>query len=308
MNKKLSGGVWSAAPTPLTATRSLDRTAIRRLAEHQLKLGINGVFIGGTCGEGPWLTDAMRRELAAETVAAVSGRIPVAVQVTDNSAARILDNINRLADTGVDIAVMAPPFFQENPTPEYLQDLYLDVIEGSPLPIGIYHRGKYSAVPVTAATVAAVARHEKVVMIKDSAAAEEDRNTFLAAKRRRPELLLLNGNEFDCIPALTAGYDGLLLGGASFTGGIARKLYRLVQNGETAAAQKVQQQMNQLMFAVFGGEEITCWLAGQKQMMVELGVFSTPETIINYRLTPECAASIRSVLRDYRSELLPDQN
>ena len=96
----LFGGVWSAAPTPFTAAGQLDHEAINRLMEHQLKLGIKGVFIGGTSGEGPWLTHAMLRELTAATVKAAGGRLPVAVQITDNSAAQMLEKLAELADIG----------------------------------------------------------------------------------------------------------------------------------------------------------------------------------------------------------------
>jgi len=306
LKKTISGGVWSAAPTPFTADGALDVASIERLADHQVNLGIKGVFIGGTSGEGPWLTQGMLRDLALATVKAVNGRMAVAIQITDNSAARMLDNINRIADTGVDIAVIAPPFFQMRPTPDYMRKLYLEVIEKSPLPIGIYHRGKHAAVPVDGKTIADIARHEKVVMIKDSSSDENDKNIFLELKHtKKPELLLLNGNEFDCIPYLLNGYDGLLLGGACFNGAMAKQIFDLAQAGEIDQARKVQSQMNELMYMVFGGKEITCWLAGQKQILVELGLFSTNYTIINFQLNAECASAIKTACRDYQKELRP---
>lgn len=305
-NKAISGGVWSAAPTPFTADWKLDSESIEKLTGHQARLGIKGVFIGGTSGEGPWLTQGMLHDLAAATVKAADGRMAVAIQITDNSAARMLDNLNRIADTGVDIAVIAPPFFQMRPTPDYMRKLYLEVIDKSPLPIGIYHRGKNSTVVLSGQTAAEIAAHPKVIMIKDSSTDIDDKNIFLQLKRSsRPELLLLNGNEFECIPYLVDGYDGLLLGGACFNGGMAKQIYDLVKAGEIGPAQQVQEQMNELMYTVFGGKEVSCWLAGQKQMMVELGLFSTANTIINFQLTPECAEAIKTACRYYQKELRP---
>ena len=306
MKKTISGGVWSAAPTPFTANGELDKASIGRLAEHQVKLGVKGVFIGGTSGEGPWLTQGMLRDLTLATVNAVNGRMAVAIQITDNSAARMLDNISRIADTGVDIAVIAPPFFQMRPTPDYMRKLYLEVIEKSPLPIGIYHRGKHSAVPVDGNTIADIALHEKVIMIKDSSGDESDKNIFLELRRtKKPELLLLNGNEFDCVPYLEAGYNGLLLGGACFNGGMAKQIFDLTKAEKIEQAQKIQVKMNELMYMVFGGKEITCWLAGQKQILVELGLFSTNYTVINFHLNAECADAIKTACRDYQKELRP---
>ena len=58
------------------------------------------------------------------------------------------------------------------------------------------------------------------------------------------------------------------------------------------------------MYDVFGGRDIQCWLAGEKQLMVELGVFTTNRCIINYRLTPECAAALKGALDRERDWLV----
>ncbi|OGV51192.1 MAG: hypothetical protein A2X49_15470 [Lentisphaerae bacterium GWF2_52_8] len=306
IDSSVMGGVWSAVPTPFKDDWKLDKKSIARLAEHQSKLGIKGLFIGGTSGEGPWLTQSMLRELARSTVKAAGGRMAVAVQVTDNSAARILDNISKISDSGADLAVIAPPFFQMKPSQDFLRRLYLEVLERSPMPIGLYHRGKHSSVAVSASTIAELAEHEKVLMIKDSSGDAEDKEVFLKLKRRLNNILLLNGNEFDCIPCLRDGYDGLLLGGACFNGGMALKIYDLTRAGRIKDAEEIQQRMNDLMYEVFGGKEsCSCWLAGQKQMLVEMGIFSTNRTVINYALTPECGKAIKKVFQQFRDELFP---
>ena len=78
-----------------TAARRLDAASIGRLVEHHLKLGVTGVMLGGTCGEGPWLRADDRETLTRTTVAASAGRLRVALQVTDNSAGRVLANIEQ---------------------------------------------------------------------------------------------------------------------------------------------------------------------------------------------------------------------
>ena len=300
------GGIWSAAPTPYTDAGGLDGASVDRLMEHHLRLGVSGIFIGGTSGEGPWLPQSMLSELARRTVRAAAGRMPVAVQVTDNSAQRMIDNIKHVADSGVDLVVVAPPFFQLNPTQDYLKKLYLEVIDNSPLPVLLYHRGKHASVLLSGETVAQIATHEKVVMVKDSSQDPEAKVAFLRLKRGpRRGLVLMGGDEFDCVSALRDGYDGLLLGGACFNGGMARRLYELFRSGKIEEAQEVQRRMNLLMYEVFGGKDCACWLAGQKRMLVELGVFSTCRTIINYEVTPDCEKAIKSAFQQYKSELLP---
>jgi 4-hydroxy-tetrahydrodipicolinate synthase len=300
-------GVWSAAPTPLTENLKIDGASIERLAAHHEKLNINGVFIAGTCGEGPWLSDDMRLELARLSVKHNQGKMLLAMQVTDNSALRIIDNIKRIADTGVDIAVVAPPFFQINASQSYLKKIYFEIIEASPLPIGIYHLGKNTKTLVEPDTIASVVAHPKVVIVKDSSADPAAMSTIVRARnQRKGTLFALNGNEFDCVTYAQATYDGALLGGACFNGLMANEIIRLAKLGQINAAKLLQARMNELMFDVFGGKTIRCWLAGQKLLMVKLGVFSTNKTIINYRVDVVCEKAITAAIEREKAWLLPE--
>ena len=83
--------LWSATPTPFTRSMKVDGVAVRRLVEHHLRLGVQGLFVGGTCGEGPWRTDDQRRTMIRKTAAAAGGRLVVAAQVIDTSSARDWD-------------------------------------------------------------------------------------------------------------------------------------------------------------------------------------------------------------------------
>ena len=299
-------GVWSATPTPFTDDLKLDTSALPRLVQHHLRLGVKGLFLGGTSGEGPWMSDSMRVELAKEVVKSNKDRMLLAMQVTDNSAIRMIDNIKRIEDSGIDVAVIAPPFFQMNYTQEYLKDLYWEVIENSSLPVGVYHRGKHSSVMIETDTLEKIIAHPKVIMVKDSSSDPTAMEMICrAAAERKDTLFALNGNEFDSVPYAEAGYDGFLFGGACFNGLMANKIFQLAKTGDISGAQAMQDHMNELMTKVFGGKGLPCWLAGQKQIMVELGIFNTRKTIINYQITDECINSIKAIVQQEKAYLLP---
>ena len=299
-------GAWSAMATPLTADGRVDEDALAKLIEHQLKLGIKGLFLAGTAGEGPFLADRERMRLAEITVRCVAGRMPIAMQITDNSAERMIENLERYQGTGIDIAVIAPPFFQLNAEQgDFLYDLYKRVIDASRLPVGIYNRGKYSSVYVSPELLGRLLDDPKVILCKDSASMPEFTEAILAAKKRRGgKLAVLCGNEFDCVTYLKAGYDGLLFGGGCFNGAYAAEMHRLARLGKFDEAQKLQDHLVEVMYKVFGGKSISCWMAGQKELMVRLGVFNTPKTYLNYQLTEECSRMIDEVVRDEKEWLL----
>src|SRR5208283_186826 len=157
------GGVWSATPTPFTNDLQLDTLAVKRLVGHHRRLGVNGLFLAGTCGEGACMPERQKRTLVQTVVKHAKGKMLIAVQVTDNSAARILDNIRAAKEDGADIAVIAPPLYLMNATPENVLALYTQAIRQSSLPVGIYDRGKHSHVAVPDAILPEIYAENNVV-------------------------------------------------------------------------------------------------------------------------------------------------
>jgi 4-hydroxy-tetrahydrodipicolinate synthase len=298
-------GVWSAAPTPFTAKMAIDGVSVGRMVEHHIRLGVRGLFLAGSNGEGPWMTDSQRSELVRLTARAARGRLVLAVQVTDNSAARILDNIGRARADGADIAVIAPPYFLFNDTPDTVGALYRQAIRKSPLPVGIYDRGIHSSVLVSEGVLAAVYAEPKVVLVKDSSSDPSRRRVALAARKKRPTLRLLNGDEFHCVEYLRAGYDGLLLGGGVFNGLMANQIVAAVAGGDIAGANRLQERMIRIMYDVYGGKDIACWLSGEKKLLVEMGLFRTWSSYLGYPLTASCRRAIAKVLKADKDVLWP---
>ena len=299
-------GAWSAMSTPLTLDGKVDSDALKKLVEHQIKLGIKGLFLAGTAGEGPFLPDAERKILAEKTVEYVAGRIPVAMQITDNSAERMIENLERYQDCGIDIAVIAPPFFQlAADKGDFIYELYKQVIDASKIPVGLYNRGKYSSVYVTPEVLGRLLDEPKVILCKDSASQPDFTEAIMAAKARRTgELAALTGNEFDCVTYLKAGYDGVLFGGGCFNGAYAAEMCRLAYAGKFDEAQAIQDRLVEVMYKVFGGKDIACWMAGQKELMVRLNVFNTAKTYLNYSLTGDCSKMIDEVIASEKDWLL----
>jgi dihydrodipicolinate synthase/N-acetylneuraminate lyase len=299
------GHIWSAAPTPFSDDWSLDTQSVKRMIEHHLRLGVRGLFLCGTCGEGPLLPDRQRRRLVQTVAEEANGRLAIAVQVTDNSALRILDNIAVARDDGADMAIIAPPYFMSNVNPQTLQDLYIQSIRESPLPVGVYDRGAYSSILIPESVLAAAYAETNVVMVKDSSGQPARRDVALAAKAARPDLRLFDGDEFRCAEYLQAGYDGLLLGGGIFNGYLAGKILAAVDAGDIALAEQLQNRMNRVMWDVYGGRSIGCWLSGLKKLLVEMGIFETWKNIPGFPLTGECLQAIERVLIEDRDVLFP---
>ncbi len=268
-------------------------------------------MLAGTCGEGSWMRESDKETLVRTTLEATA-QVPmgIAVQVTDNSAVRTLDNIDHAREWGAQIAVVAAPAFFLNATPQRLLGHYAEIIRHSSLPIGFYDRGTHSPYVLPEAMLPDLLLDPKVVVVKDSSQLEARRNAYLRLRQRRPDLVLFSGSEFDCDLYMNSGYDGLLLGGGIFNGAIARRIMAASEAGDRAEAQRLQERMNDLMYRVYGGTKIECWMTGLKELLVQLGVFSTNYNLLQYPLTESCRAQIAAAIRGadrmgFREDLLP---
>jgi len=301
--------VWSATPTPFTADGRIDVHSVHRMVAHHLDLGVSGIMLAGTCGEGPWLRERDRELLARTAVEAASGRITIAMQVSDNSWGRVLDNVEGAASWGVELAVVAAPSHFINGTTKRLVAHYAEVARRSALPIGLYDRGNHSPYVVPESHLPELLSEPNIVVVKDSAQQPSRRQCYITARDARPGLKIYSGSEFDCDEYLEAGYDGLLLGGGIFNALMARAIIKAVRAGDMPRARAAQARMNDLMYRVYGGTKIACWMTGLKELLVQLGVFSSNFNLFEYPLTPECLAQIKAAVSGsdglgYREDLL----
>lgn len=257
---------------------------------------VTGLMVLGTCGEGPWLPDEHRRQLIQEASRIAAGRIAIAAQVSDNSAARVLEQTERAALAGADYAVVAQPYFALKARAPDLPRFYREIAEHSSLPLGFYDRGASASVPVPSEALSDIVSHPKVKFVKDSSGDPARAQAYLAVRARRSDLTLMSGNEFKVIEYLTLGYDGFMLGGAVISSRYVRAITAAFLAGDLPAARAADQTQQAMLRTVYGGPAIPCWLAGLKYLLVRLGVFSSTANHLGYELNPECRLEIDRLL------------
>lgn len=284
--------VWSASPTPLQPDLTVDEPSVERMVAAAIADGLHGLFIGGTCGEGPWLTDRERGRLVRAAVRAAGGRLKVAAQVTDNSVPRIRENAEAAAAAGADYAIIAPPALFLNATPARVAAHFIEAAAACPIPAGIYDLGRHRAVMIPEDRLQEVYLQPNVHLVKDSSGDPARRAQALAARAANPALRLFNGDEFRTLDYLEAGYDGLLLGGAAVTAPLLHRLVALARAGRMDEARRLDEETRQFLYGIYGGKDIACWLTGLKYAMVRRGLFSGTHSFLGYPLTDECRATI----------------
>ena len=296
--------IWSAIPTPLYENRRLDKASLSRLIRHHLAHHFDGVLLLGNAGEGPYLLEEDRRELVRIASGESAGALKIAVQVTDNSSLRVLDNMERAKADGADIAVVAEPYYFRNASAESLLNYYEETLANACLPVCCYHLGERAPTVIEPGVIRDVYARPEVVMIKDSSADTIRRDIALEARKARPALRLLNGDEFLCLDYLKAGYNGSLFGGAVFNVEYIRGIGEALANMNFERASTLDDTIRILNWTIYG-EKGADWLAGVKYLMMRLEIFSSWTNLLNYRLTEERRAAIDEAFENNRFFHLP---
>lgn len=78
-------GVMPPLVTPFTNDQEIDEEATRREIEYMIEVGVHGIVLGGSSGEGEKLAVEEVCRLAEIAVDQVGGRVPVIAGVIENS-------------------------------------------------------------------------------------------------------------------------------------------------------------------------------------------------------------------------------
>ena len=74
-------GAWPALVTPFTNCDDVNVTVLREITEHLISKDVDGLYLGGTTGEGIFMSVDERNLIAETVIEQVNKRIPVIIHV-----------------------------------------------------------------------------------------------------------------------------------------------------------------------------------------------------------------------------------
>ena len=128
---KLSG-VIAATFTPMTGQGEVDCGLIPPMVDRLIADGVQGLYVCGSTGEGPSMTTAERKQVAAAFVDAAAGRIPVVVQVGHNAVAEARDLARHAASIGANAISAVPPSYYGIGSIDTLVATVAEIAEAAP--------------------------------------------------------------------------------------------------------------------------------------------------------------------------------
>lgn len=240
-------GVLPPVITPLTPDRKLDVASTESVYQFMLKQGVHGLFLFGTSGEGPLLSEADRQQATEIAAKVIDGRIPLLVGVIAPGTEQIIEQAKVAKAQGADAIVVCPPFYY----PATQQDMlvhYRIIRETVDIPILAYDIPVMTKVKIELDTIITLGKEGTVMGIKDSSG---DAVGFHRLVSSKPEgMKLFTGAEMLVHSVMMAGADGTVPGLANVGPEFFVQLYEAAANQNHQDAVQLQESIVRL-FEVF---------------------------------------------------------
>jgi 4-hydroxy-tetrahydrodipicolinate synthase len=131
-------GVMPAVTTQFTWNDELDLDLFKVNIQAQLDAGVHGIVLGGTLGEASTLTDQERRILTRETVAFVNEKVPVLMNIAEQTTKAAIDLARTAEEDGAKGLMILPPMRYKASDAEVVEYFKM-VAHSTKLPIMIYN-------------------------------------------------------------------------------------------------------------------------------------------------------------------------
>lgn len=268
-NKKRYRGIVPPIVTPLKEDESLDEQALRKLIRHCMKGGVSGVFVGGTSGEAMRVTDAVWEEAARVAIDEGKGKIDVFCGAIEASTSRAIEKVRKIEAMGGKLAVCTPAFYIKNFDQEEIVRHYEKICDASGIELAVYNIPDTTHVNILPATIARIAKFDKIVMYKDSCADWQQLQEAMMLLDQE-NISVFNGAEELCFVSMLCGAQGCIPGLANFFPELFVELQRICEKKQVEQGYELQRRINAVRKCLSQGPS---WMAVMKYLLevCELG-------------------------------------
>jgi len=227
---------------------ALDETAFQEHVAWQIGQGTHGFVPIGTTGECPALENEEQRRVIELCVEVAKGRAPVIPGTGFNSTAHTIEATRQAKEAGADAALVVCPYYNK-PTQEGLYQHFKAVHDAVDLPIIVYNIPGRSAVDMSNATMARLAKLPNIVGVKDAT------NDLARPLHMRVEIgaefALLSGEDGTAVAYLAQGGDGCISVTANVAPALCAEMHEAWQRGDIATVRKINERLIPLHEALF---------------------------------------------------------
>lgn len=130
-------GIIPAMVTPFDENEEVDVKAVKALAEHLVQMGVGGLYLTGSTGEGFLQSSEQRMRVVEAVCEQVNHRVGIIVHVGSISTKESTLLVRQAKAAGADAISAVPPFYYKFGFEQIVQH-YADIAASTSLPLVIY--------------------------------------------------------------------------------------------------------------------------------------------------------------------------
>jgi 4-hydroxy-tetrahydrodipicolinate synthase len=265
-------GVIVPIITPVDDQDRVDEPAFRKAIQFVIDTGVNGIFCGGSAGEGPLLATREWLRMVEIAYDECRGRVHLLGGAIDTSAARVVDKIGILADVGYSKIVVTPVFYTATKT----RDEHLRLFGAAKEACGhrdmiAYNIPSCTDSEIAVETMCEMASRGWISYCKESSG-NVDYFRRLITAGKDVGLRCFMGDEAGIRKGLLAGACGIVPVCANYEPQTFVRAYKAAAEGNTGELDRLYERIMLIRARVcLSGD---CWLAGVKYAASTLGIGS----------------------------------
>lgn len=235
MTKKFTG-LYTAIITPFKNGK-VDKDALERIIQKQIKEGVDGIVPVGSTGESSTLSPEEHRDTVRTVIEIVNKRIPVVAGSGSNATAEAVQYSKEAQEDGADGLLIITPYCNK-PSQKGLYAHYTEIAKEVKIPIIMYNIPGRTGVVLEADTTIALSKNPLIQGIKDASSNFESISRVI--KETNENFCVLSGNDDETMKIIQLGGDGVIAVTSNVIPSQMKKFIDLCLAGNFAEVEKLQ--------------------------------------------------------------------
>lgn len=214
-------GIWLPIITPFKDDE-IDLKSYKKMIDHYIELGIDGLIPLGTTGESPTISDDEYQQMLDVTLEYVNGRVPVYFGFGGNYTAKLTKKMGQLEQSGIDGILSVSPYYNR-PDQRGIFEHFKRIAEATSLDVVLYNIPYRTGRNMENETILRLAEIPNINSIKDACG---DIKQSLELLHNRPEgFSIMTGEDAFFYLTLLYGGQGGIMASAHMNTGDFRKVF-----------------------------------------------------------------------------------
>lgn len=278
-------GIWVPLVTPFHHGE-IDFPSLQTLARKMAQAGVAGLVVCGTTGEAAALTG--QEQLAVlDAVLKAAPDCRVVMGLAGNNLRALLGTLKQLESMPI-AGLLVPPPYYIRPSQAGVVEYFETLADAAPAPLIIYNIPYRTGVAIERQTIAAIARHERVVAIKDCGGSAALTMDLI----RDAQLEVLAGEDEQIFSTLCLGGAGAIAASAHIRPDLFVQMAQLVQAGQLEPARKLFYDLLPMIRLLFAEPNP----AAVKEALALMGLMQNELRSPMKSTTPELSARLKREL------------